>query len=85
VHKYKDKHGEKKFHGSKHLKGSQAYTKDFGRAVRKTIQKNAHLIRAKKDELKMLSMHSLNRMTRASWADADVSSIMTFLHETRPS
>ena len=85
MHKYRNKDGDNKFHGTKHLKGSQAYTRDFGRAVRKTIQKNAHVIRARKAELKMLAMHSANRMTRGSWADADVGSIMTFLHETKPS
>lgn len=65
------------YSGTPALKGSQSYPKGFGRAVRKTIQKNAHIIRAKKAELR--SKISNTKMVKDPWADANVADIMVHL------
>ena len=59
------------------MKCSQSYPKGFGRAVRKTIQKNAHIIRAKKAELR--SQIRNTKMVKDPWADANVADIMVHL------
>lgn len=81
VHKYVDKHGESKFAGTKNLKGSQAYTPGFGKAVKKTILKNQAVIRARKAEMARVSKNSAYCMVKGAWTDADLESVLAFLHE----
>lgn len=81
VRKYVDKHGDSKFAGTRNLKGSQAYTPGLGRGVKKTILKNKGEIRAKKAEVIRVSRNSANRMVSGAWSDADLESVLAFLHE----
>ena len=71
--------GKRVYSGNRHLKGSQAYTREFGRALRKTIQKNAHKVYAKKAELERASRRQASKMVKDNWSDAKVPELMEFL------
>ena len=79
---YRDTSGDRKFKGSKNLKGSQEYTKQFGNAVKKLVTKHAAKIMKHKRQLREAARVTTNEMVRDPklWEDAGIADVMAFLY-----
>ena len=77
---YTDKNGKKAFIGNKHLKESQHYPVEFGKAVRKMYLKHEKTIRMKMRSIRVKSLATRNRMSaRDDWEDAVLDDVVAAL------
>ena len=69
--------GKRAYSGNRRLKASQAYPRDFGRAVRKCILKHEKTILEKKASLRQRPC--TGAMVKGAWDDANLGPVLAYL------